>query len=148
MSESSLHTDGPKPENQDKLASVDEASLTTPSATASPEAETAALLDTLRRGLVSDADEPARDAARAACRRLALALDLPPGALVAGAMPATPTTSPVAAIVDTLRKLPPDKLLDLAIQRLRAALPAGAPVVAPEPVRFQLVPVMPAAQRR
>lgn len=147
MSESSLHTDGPQPENQDKLASVDEASLTTPSATASPEAEMAALLDTLRRGLVSDADEPARDAARAACRRLALALDLPPGAL-AGAMPATPTPSPVAAIVDTLRTLPPDKLLDLAIQRLRAALPAGAPVVAPEPVRFQLVPVMPAAQRR
>lgn len=148
MSESSIHTDGPEPENQDKLASIDEPSLTTPRATASTEAETAALLDTLRRGLVSEADEAARDAARDACRRLALALDLPPGALVAGVMPATPTPSPVAAIVDTLRKLPPDKLLDLAIQRLRAALPAGAPVAAPEPVRFQLVPVLPAGQRR
>jgi hypothetical protein len=40
-----------------------------------------------------------------------------------------------------LRQLPPDQLLDLALQRLRAALPAGATVPPSKGIQFQLVPV-------
>jgi len=42
-----------------------------------------------------------------------------------------------------LRQLPPDQLLDLALQRLRAALPAGATVPTPKAIQFQLVPITP-----
>jgi hypothetical protein len=42
-----------------------------------------------------------------------------------------------------LRQLPPDQLLDLALQRLRGALPAGATVPTPKGIQFQLVPVTP-----
>jgi hypothetical protein len=47
----------------------------------------------------------------------------------------------VATLVASLGKLPPEQLLDLAIARLRAALPPGASVPAPTPLRFQLVPI-------
>jgi len=102
----------------------------------------------LRGGFLPGADEPAREAARDACRRLALALNLAPDAFESAAIAAVPAPSPVAAIVNTLRTLPPDKLLDLAIQRLRAALPAGASVPTAEPLRFHLVPVLPAGGQR
>jgi hypothetical protein len=48
----------------------------------------------------------------------------------------------VATLVASLGKLPPEQLLDLAIARLRAALPAGVSVPAPStPLRFQIVPI-------
>jgi hypothetical protein len=51
----------------------------------------------------------------------------------------------VAAIVASLRGIPPEQLLDIAIARLRAALPPAAATAqaAAAPVRFQLVPVPP-----
>ena len=66
---------------------------------------------------------------------------------VAPAAPTTQASAPridpaeVATLVASLGKLPPEQLLDLAIARLRAALPAGANVPAPAPLRFQLVPL-------
>jgi hypothetical protein len=65
---------------------------------------------------------------------------------VVGALPDAPSRSidptAVAAIVASLRGIPPEQLLDIAIARLRAALPP-APAMAPvaQPLRFQLVPV-------
>jgi hypothetical protein len=44
-----------------------------------------------------------------------------------------------------LRGVPPDKLLDLAIEKLRAALPAGIEVPQAQPLKFQLIPVAPLA---
>ncbi|HWU88502.1 MAG TPA: hypothetical protein VN253_14550 [Kofleriaceae bacterium] len=56
-------------------------------------------------------------------------------------MPASVDPSAVATLVASLGKLPPEQLLDLAISRLRAALPPGANVPATAPLRFQLVPL-------
>jgi hypothetical protein len=67
------------------------------------------------------------------------------------APPTAPTTAPahaahidptdVTALFASLGKLPPEQLLDLAIARLRAALPSGTSVTAPRPLRFQLIPL-------
>jgi hypothetical protein len=40
-----------------------------------------------------------------------------------------------------LRQLPPDQLLELVLQRLRAALPASTTVPMPKGIQFQLVPI-------
>jgi len=127
-------------------------------------AETEALLEILRRGLAPTADASAQAMARDVCARILLALSplsptpaapfvpLAPGAApTAGFVPsvAVPTpTSPLAAMVGTLRNLPPDQLLDMAIQRLRAVLPAGATVAEPKGIQFQLVPVTPPGGKR
>jgi hypothetical protein len=49
----------------------------------------------------------------------------------------------VATLVASLGKLPPEQLLDLAIARLRAALPPDVSVPSPStpPLRFQIVPI-------
>jgi hypothetical protein len=99
-------------------------------------------LDTIRRGLAPEADASARALACAACRSILAALGEPmpavaPSPVLAAPRSPTPTT-PIAAIVESLRKLAPDQLLDLAIHRLRAALPADAAVAVPD-TRFQLV---------
>jgi hypothetical protein len=52
-------------------------------------------------------------------------------------------TSPIAMAARALRQMPPDQLLDLALTRLRAALPQDATVPTPKGVQFQLVPVTP-----
>jgi len=63
-------------------------------------------------------------------------------------MPTVPLpTSPLAMAARALRQLPPDQLLDLVLQRLRAALPAGATVPTPNGIQFQLVPVPPSSAR-
>jgi hypothetical protein len=129
--------------------------------------ETDVLLELLRCGLAPDADPATRTAAREVCDRILHALGpapTPPGApavaVAAGAptlapvrgvpgafvpatlppIPAVPT-SPLAQMVSVIRQMPADQLLDLAIQRLRAALPKGAAVTEPKGIQFQLVPV-------
>ena len=63
-------------------------------------------------------------------------------------MPAIPLpTSPIAMAARTLRQLSPDQLLELLLQRLRTALPAGATVPTPKGIQFQLVPVTPPGSR-
>ncbi len=63
-----------------------------------------------------------------------------PTAAQAPAPPIDPAS--VATLVASLGKLPPEQLLDLAIARLRAALPPGVSVPAPAtPLRFQIVPI-------
>jgi hypothetical protein len=89
--------------------------------------------------------------------QLMLPMFAPPEALAAplssapapGAAPPTPPgfdPVAVAAIVASLRGIPADQLLDLAIMRLRAALPAekaAAPLANSQPVRFHVVPLPP-----
>jgi len=110
-----------------------------------------------------DADEATRAGAREALAQLAqpIATTAPmmpatspmPGAPAMPAAPHVPTTlamptvplpsSPIAMAARALRALPPEQLLDIALQRLRAALPAGTTVAAPKGIQFQLVPAVP-----
>jgi hypothetical protein len=65
-----------------------------------------------------------------------------PGTPASSASPPPPLDpAAIASVFASLGKLPPEQLLDLAIARLRAALPAGATVPAPSPIRFQLIPL-------
>lgn len=61
------------------------------------------------------------------------------------ALPPRPNGVPeeIAGLVSALRGVPVDQLLDLAIAKMRAALPAGTSVPRAQPVKFQLVPVQP-----
>jgi hypothetical protein len=139
---------------------------------ATPEMD--ALLELVRRGLAPDADPTTRAAARELCDRILHALGpaptLPaaPTAALAPVAPAPvpspppgfasvpvipvpvpmPPTSPLAQMIGVLRHMPADQLLDLAIQRLRAALPKGATVPEPKGIQFQLVPVTPPGDTR
>jgi hypothetical protein len=127
--------------------------------------ETHAMIELIGRGLDSEADEPTRAAARELWARFAQVIagaapapgmpvptmPIPampiPGMPVPG-MPTPPMpTSPIAMAARALRQLPPDQLLDLVLQRLRAALPAGASVPTPKAIQFQLVPVTPPSPR-
>jgi hypothetical protein len=49
--------------------------------------------------------------------------------------------SPIATIAAALRNVPPDQLLDLAIAKLRAALPADAEVKPTASMKIPLVPI-------
>jgi len=129
--------------------------------------ETHALLEMIGRGLSPDADDASRATARELWARLAESLatasspkanapgnPLIPGALpipgVAGAasMPtvAMPNT-PIAMAARALKQMTPDQLIDLVLQRLRAALPTGSTVATPRGIQFPLVPVPPTGAR-
>jgi hypothetical protein len=147
MTDTPTATDAPAelvaPTRHDDAGAPDAADPVPPSA---PSADPAPSLDVIHRGLAPDADDASRARARTVCRELLAALGEPQPAPVLASPPvlATPPvpvpTTPIAAIVETLRKLSPDQLLDLAIRRLRAALPSDAPIPAPE-TRFQLVQI-------
>ena len=119
-------------------------------------ADPLALLETIRRGLDPTADDAARAAARELWARLAPALasvtprtaTAPDPAAMPQAFPipslaGMPPVSPIAMAAHALRQMTPDQLLDLVLQRVRAALPTGATVAAPRGIQFQLVPVSP-----
>lgn len=142
-----------------------EAPATTPPPTiahtsSTPEAE--AILEIIRRGLAPEADPAARASALDVCGRIVQAFGgpmpaspvnlapaptmPPPFAMPQGFAPPAPA-SPLAAAVGMLRNLPPEQLLDLAIQRLRAALPQETTVPETKGIQFQLVPVIPAGSK-
>ena len=96
------------------------------------------LIESIRTALAAEASAEQRAAGVAACRTILRALDATPGE----PLTAEPTNaSPLAAILGALRGVPPDQLLDLAIAKLRAALPADAQVPRAVPLKFQLVPL-------
>jgi len=133
--------------------------------------ETHALVELIGHGLVPEADESTRAAARDLWSRFAqsIATAAPPmptapvtspasmPAPMMSPAPATPPlatmptvplpTSPIAMAARALRQLPPEQLLDLVLQRLRAALPSGTTVPTPKGIQFQLVPVPPSGMR-
>ena len=79
--------------------------------------------------------ESVRAAGAAACRAILGALE--PVPLASSPAPSPPQAPQIAAIAAALRGMPPDQLLDLAIDRLRAKLPAGAELPATQPIKFQ-----------
>lgn len=101
-----------------------------------------ALIEAIRAATVSDANDQVRAAGAQACRTILTALEAR-----AGEPMTTPSIAPVAAMVSALRGMPPDQLLDLAIARLKAALPAGAEVAPVAPLKFQLLPLPPVGGR-
>jgi hypothetical protein len=107
------------------------------------------LLEAIRNAITSDANDEARALGAQACRTILVALETPAGepmkAATAG-MLAEPK-SPLEVAVSALRGVPPDQLLDLAIARLKAALPPDTKV---DPVRRLNVPLvaLPAIGRR
>jgi len=103
-----------------------------------------ALIESIRAATSVDASDETRAAGAQACRTILSALEAKSGEpLVAAASP----TSPIAAAVSVLRGMSPEQLLDLAIARLKAAVPEGAPLVAAQPVKFHLLPVPPIGDR-
>jgi hypothetical protein len=94
------------------------------------------LIDAVRAATAADATPEARIAAIDACRTIMAAL----GATAGEPLVAVPE-NPFAAIVGSLRGVPPDQLLDLAIDKLRAALPAGTDVPTVTPLKFHIVPL-------
>ncbi len=95
------------------------------------------LLEAIRTATATDASDEARAAGATACRTILAALEAQPGQVLATAVP----ESPIAVALSAFRGMPPEQLLDLAIARLKAALPPGAQVAPVQPVKFQLLPV-------
>lgn len=100
------------------------------------------LIEAIRNAIATDATDESRAAGVHACRTILVALETPAGAPM-GAPTASPALaeprSPLEAAVSALRGVPPDQLLDLAIARLKAALPPDAKV---DPVRRMNVPLV------
>jgi hypothetical protein len=120
-------------------------------------------IEAIRLAIQAGASDEARQGGIRACRAILAALEAtspeaptPPDA--SAARPTEPAATPppmpdmppaaappvmpdVAAVVGALRGMPPEQLLDLAIARLRAALPPGSTMPAAAPVRFHLIPV-------
>ena len=97
-----------------------------------------ALLESIRIAVATDASDEHRAAGAQACRTILLALDAKAGEpLAAPSIPA----SPVALIATAMRSMPAEQLLDLAISRLRAALPADATAAPTNSLRFNLLPL-------
>ena len=101
------------------------------------------LIESIKNALASGATEEARVAGVQACRTILVALETPVGQPMGpSTVPVTSAiepTSPLHTAVAALRGLPPEQLLDLAIARLKAALPPG--VEAPQ-VRRLNVPLV------
>ena len=99
------------------------------------------LIESIRSAVAADATPEARAAGIAACRTILSALEAIPGDAFAPATVVTPNTSAIVAAVGALRGVPADQLLDLAILKLRAALPAGVEVPAARPLKFHIIPI-------
>jgi hypothetical protein len=94
------------------------------------------LIETIRASLEPDAPPETRAAGVQACRTILTALESTAGQPMAATPPVA--TSPVASIVRALRGVPPEQLLDLAITKLRAALPPDVQVPPVPPLKFYL----------
>ena len=97
------------------------------------------LIESIKLAISADATDDQRATGALACRTIAAALDTKPGEALAP--PVSPTIPQLASAVAVLRGLPPEQLLDLAIARLRAALPVETQPPQVQPLRFQLLPV-------
>jgi hypothetical protein len=96
------------------------------------------IIEIIRAAVAPEATPDARGAGVEACRTILAALSAKQGEPMTAAV-AEPA-SPIAAIVGGLRTMPPDQLLDLAIAKLRAALPADTQVPPAMPLKFHLIP--------
>ena len=97
------------------------------------------VIESVQAALAGDATPEIRAAGVTACRAILVALEGTSREPMAAAVPEAPTQ--IANIVSALRGVPPEHLLDLAIAKLRAALPDSAQVPAATPLKFHIVPV-------
>ena len=100
------------------------------------------LIEQIRAAIADDATTETRTAAVNACRTILAALDAKPGEPLAS--PTLPIT-PMQAVLTALSNTPPEQLLDLAITKLKAALPAGTEV---QPVPRLNLPLLPVSTLR
>lgn len=99
------------------------------------------LIETIRIAVAIDATDEQRAAGVKACREIVATLE-PPEAIANAVAVNRPPLPPLAQMLSILRNVPSEQLLDLAIHRLRAPLPAGTTVATPPPaLRFHLLPV-------
>lgn len=96
------------------------------------------LLEAIRAATAADATDEAKAAGATACRTLLAALEAKAGEPLAAPVAAG---NAVQAIVGALKTMPPEQLMDLAIARLKAALPAGTEVAPVTPLRVPLVAI-------
>lgn len=96
------------------------------------------LLETIRTSVAAEATDEARAAGAQACRTILTALETPMGAPLAIPSPAT-SLPPAAQMIATLRGVPTEQLLDLAIAHLRSKLPANAAAPMVEPLKFHII---------
>jgi hypothetical protein len=99
------------------------------------------VIDSIRAAIASDATPEAKAVGATACRAILAALEGTPGQPLAAPAVVPLSGSQIAGVVSALRGVPPDQLLDLAIQRLRAALPVGVDVPPAPPLKFHIIPV-------
>jgi hypothetical protein len=81
----------------------------------------------------------ARNAGAGACRTILAVLDANPGEPIV--MAALPEPAQVAAIINKLRGIPSDQVLDLAIAKVRSMLPADVQLEPVAPLKLNIVPV-------
>lgn len=98
------------------------------------------LLDTIRAAVAADATAEVKASGASACRTILAALEAKQGEPLRAATPSSATHSIVAA-VSMLRGVPVDQLLDLAITRLRAALPESETAPSVQGLNVPLVAV-------
>ena len=98
------------------------------------------LIESIRAAIAQDASPEARVIGMAACRAILASLDATPGQPLAPAAVVTPSPAAIAQAVAAFRGVPADQLLEIAIGKLRAALPAGTEVPRAEPLKFQMIP--------
>lgn len=97
-----------------------------------------AAIETIRTALAHGASPESKQAAVAACRAILAILE--PQAPDAPKPPAPPSPQ-IIALVSALRGMPMEQILDLAIARLRASLPAGANVAPVAPLKLPIIPI-------
>ncbi len=97
------------------------------------------LLESIRTATAPDATSDMRQAGVTACRTILAALEASAGQAMTASPPVD--TSQIANLVGMLRGVPADQLLDLAISKLRAALPTGVEVPRIEPLKFRIIPL-------
>ena len=97
-----------------------------------------AAIDAIVGALASDSSPEAKRDGAAACRAVLAVLE--PRAPDAVTPPAPPAPH-VAALLAALRGMPMEQLLDLAIARLSASLPAGTDVAPVASLKLPIIPI-------
>jgi hypothetical protein len=100
------------------------------------------LIEQIGAAIADDATADARAAGATACRTILSAIEAKPGSPLASA---PPPSTPLQAVMTALSNTPPEQLLDLAIAKLKAALPAGTEL---QPVRSLNLPLLPVSTLR
>jgi hypothetical protein len=94
------------------------------------------LLETIRVATAPDATADTRAAGAAACRALLIELDVRPNEATDVVLP---QPAQIATLIRSLRGVPAEQLLDLAIAKARSLLPADVSVAPVAPLKLHIV---------